>query len=137
MAGTITLASREKVNYGLSESKRCEIVTVSFVGDAANGTVPVLSIPLYGYLLKVVTNPGSTAPTDNWDIALQDPADSALDAAAGKLVDRDTTTTEQVYPVVSGAVTPIFLAGTYGLAVTGNSVNSATGDIILYLVDGL
>lgn len=137
MAGTITVTSREKVNYGLASSKYCEVVTVSFVGDAADGSVPVLSVPLAGFLVKVVTNPGSTAPTANWDIALQDPEDSALDAAAGKLVDRHTTTSEQVYPLVTGAACPIFLAGTYGLAVTNNAVNSATGKIVLYLVDGL
>jgi hypothetical protein len=92
---------------------------------------------LYGFLIKVVTNPGSVAPTDNYDIKLFDPDDAAFDAAAGLLLDRDTANTEQVYPLISGAATPLFLAGDYVLNITGNSVNSATGQIFMYMVESL
>jgi hypothetical protein len=136
MAGTHVVTSRVFTAYSKAvDAKRIEIVTTTFTADAADGSVPVLSIPLHGFLLKVVTNPGSTAPTASWDLALNDPEDSALDAAAGLLFNRHTSTTEQVYPNISGATIPIFLAGTYGVAVSGNSVNSATGRIIFYIAD--
>lgn len=138
MAGTNTLTSRQWIEFsGGSKARRCEKVTIDWVADAADGSVPALSIPLSGFVMKVVTNPGSTAPTANYDIALGDPDDSSLDALATLLKDRHTSTTEQVYPVITGAAVPIFLAGTYSLGVTGNSVNSATGRIVIYLVDSI
>jgi hypothetical protein len=138
MAGTHTLVSREFVAYSKAvDAKRVEVVTTAFVADSADGSVPTLSIPLAGFVLKVITNPGSTAPTSNYDISVTDPEDSALDALATLLNNRHTSTSEQVYPLISGAACPIFLAGTYGIAVANNSVNSATGRIIFYLVDSL
>lgn len=137
MAGSISVTSREMLDFGKADRRRCEVVTIGWTADAADGSVPVLSVPLSGFVVKVVTNPGSTAPTANYDIAVQDPNDSALDAMATLLNNRHTSTTEQVYPLIAGAACPIFLCGTYGVAVTGNAVNSATGTIVFYLVDGM
>jgi hypothetical protein len=139
MAGSSnTLTSRERVQIGKGpESKFVEKVTVDWVGDDATGAVPDLALELNGFLVKVITNPGSTAPTANYDISLEDPEDNALDAAATLLNNRHTSTTEQVYPLISGASTPILLCGTYNVAVSNNSVNSATGRIIFHLVEGL
>lgn len=136
MAGTNTLTSRVRREFGKAERRGVEIVTIDWVGDAADGSVPDLSLDLDGYLVKVVTNPGSTAPTANYDITIEDPTDNALDAAGGLLANRHTTTTEQVYPLVTGAACPIFLAGTYNVAVSNNAVNSASGRIVFYLTDG-
>ena len=133
--GTISITSRELVNIGKTERNLIEKVIVDWVASSTDASVPVLSIDLRGYLIKVITNPGSTAPTGSYAIALQDPEDSALDAAATLLNGRSATATEQVYPVVSGKITPILLVGSYGLAVTSNSVNSATGRIILHLAE--
>lgn len=122
------------------ESKRCEIVTVDWVADAAAATIPDLSIDLRGYVAKIITNPGSTAPTALYDITLVDPEDSALDVLAGAIINRATATTEQVYPAIAGAPGtvssfPVFLAGTYTIKIANNSVNSATGRIVFYMVD--
>jgi hypothetical protein len=134
MAGTIT-SSRTRSRTTPYSRKFTKVITVDWVADAADGSVPALSLPLSGYLIKVVTNPGATAPTANYDIALNDPSDSALNVWSTALDNRHTTNTEQVYPAISGAVTPILLNGTYSLAVSGNAVNSATGQIQLYLVE--
>lgn len=136
-AGSSNAISLTEVkDYGLSsEAKRVKIVTIDWVADDADASVPDLELSLSGYLLKVVTNPGATAPTDQYDITFGDPSDSALDALGGALADRATATTEQVYPVVSGATTPIFLQGDYTLSLSNNAVNSASGQIVLYLVD--
>lgn len=136
MAGTTTTSYAEKT-FGSDGKKRVKVVTVNFVADAADGSVPDTALELTGWLVKLVTNPGSVAPTDNWDVALEDPHDNALDALGGAGANRDTANTEQVYPVVSGAVTPVLLAGSYNVAISGNSVNSATGAVHLYLVDSL
>jgi hypothetical protein len=115
-----------------------EKVVIAWTADAADGSVPTRSISLYGYVQKIVTNPGSTAPTTLYDMALGDPSDSALDALAGALANRHTTTTEQVYPAIAGTIGTVsafqvYLAGTYLWALTNNSVNSATGTVEIYL----
>jgi hypothetical protein len=136
MAGTvsITRVPLRAPNGG----KVIEKVKIDWVADGTDATVPNTSIPgLYGFLVKVITNPGSTAPTANYDIALLDPDDSGIDATATLLNNRHTTSSEQVYPLISGAATPIFLAGDYTFNLTNNAVNSANGQVILYLVESL
>lgn len=135
--GTYSVSRNTVVSSAGGKSAYHKVV-VSWVGDAADGTMPVISIPLYGTLVKVVTNPGSTAPTANYDIDLTDPSDSALSATSTALNNRHTTTTEQVYPLLAGSpgtvtAVPVVLAGTYGLAITNNSQAGATGTIELYL----
>ena len=138
MAGTLSVTSRQFIDYSKdAKAKRCEKVICDFVGDASNGTVPALNLELKGFLLKVVTNPGSTAPTANYDITLLDPDGADLDAAESKLLNRHTSNTEAVYPLVTGSTTPVFLLGTYTLTIANTSVNNATGRIIFYLIDSL
>ena len=62
-------------------------------GDAAATTKKII-----GTLLKGVTDPGATAPTDDYDIVLTD--EKALDILGecqDDLVDRDTSNTEVVH----------------------------------------
>lgn len=137
MANSAISYTESNINYGKGpSSRRVQLMTVSWTADDADGSIPSLSIPLSGWLVKVVTNPGSPAPTAAYDITLGDPSDASLDVLEGALADRDASTTEQVYPVATSAATPHFLAGTYTLAISGNSVNSATGELVLYLIDG-
>jgi hypothetical protein len=127
MAGTVTV-SYEVKNVG---DKKLKIVTASFVADAADGSIPNTTISgLYGYLVKVITNPGATAPTDNYDVKLLDAQDSTVDALADAALNRDTANSEQVVP----SVAPI-LAGDYTLNITNNSVNSATGTVLLFILE--
>lgn len=145
MAGSASSYVRKNINYGAGvESKRCKKITISWTGDDSDGSVPDLEIngqDISGWLIKVITNPGATAPTDNYDITLGDVDDTSLDALAGLLVNRDTSTTEQVYVADSsnGATTPIFLAAdrdeVYTMQWANNSVNSAVGSVVLYIVD--
>lgn len=135
-AGSWTGPTRTFRSYGKGgPQKNLEEISTTFTADAADGSVPVLNIQLCGFLIKVITNPGSTAPTANYDAILGDPKDAVLDAAAGFLANRHTSNTEVVYPVGSGAAAPIFLCGSYALTVTNNSVNSATSNFTFYLVD--
>lgn len=135
MAGSVTITRAPcKGLYGREVQK----IHIDWIADAADGSVPNTTVDkLYGFLIKVVTNPGSVAPTSNYDIALGDPEDSTLDAAATLLMNRHTSTTEQVYPLISGAAIPLFLAGDYQFQLTNNSVNSATGRCTLYMVESL
>lgn len=135
--GSVTVVSREPINIGKRLVKVVERVEITWIGSSTDGTVPALSIPLQGYVLKVVTNPGTTAPTDNYDIFWYDPDDAALDAMCDGTKDRDTANGENAYPTLTGASIPVFLCGTYSMEIKGNSVNSATGKIVVYLADSL
>lgn len=138
MASSYTV-TREHLECGAQDTrnKRIEKVTVAWTAHT-DGTFTTASVPLSGWLIKVITNPGSTAPTANYDITVTSPDGADLDELAGTLANRHTTATEVVYPVgTSGAATPILLSGTYGVAIANNSVNGATGTIIFYLINCL
>jgi hypothetical protein len=134
MAGTVTY-TREDIN-GVTKGKIGEKLTIVCTADAANGSFPATSLTgLRGWVLKVITKPGGTTPTANYDIALNDPDATSLDAFGGALANRAASTQEQVAPVLSGATTPVFLNGDYSLALTNNSVNSAVVTIYMYIVN--
>lgn len=141
MPGTVTVTRTDlKHSPGGSETPfHGSKYVIDWVGDASDGSVPDTAIKLEGYLEKVITNPGTSAPTDNYDIALKDPEDTALDALGGVLDNRHTSQTQQVYPLIAGApgtVTAVrpYLNGSYLFSLSNNSVVSATGRVILYLI---
>jgi len=106
MAGTVSVAysivDRTSPAAVFPPIKRAVIDWVSSAGGGADGAVV-----LEGEILKVVTNPGATAPTDNYDVTLVD--EDGFDALEGYGANRDTATTEAVYPLKKEEVT---LAGT-------------------------
>lgn len=107
-------------------------VIVDFVASSTDGSIPDTVLPAFeGRLAELTTNPGTTAPTDNYDLTLID-AEGA-DRLQGVGANRDTANTESV-PVVYAASTihpPVGLWDTLTLKFANNSVNSATGRVIL------
>lgn len=91
------------------------------------------SLDLNGVLLRVVTNPGSTAPTDNYDVTLLDR--DGYDVLEGGGANRDTANTESIKPVsaATDSVTqlPTAVAGIHTLAIA-NAGASKTGSITFY-----
>lgn len=111
-------------------------ITADWV-SSSGGAVSSTTLKINGFLLKAVTDPGSAAPTDDYDIALTDENGSdILSGSVGSLADRDTSNTEvvnlniddgaggllPVYPMVSGKIT---------VAVT-NAGDTKNGQLILY-----
>lgn len=88
MAGTVTV--EESHFLGVSKIKWS---WTSAVGGAADLITPH---SYYGEVLALVTNPGATAPTDDYDITITD-ADG-YDVMQGAGADRDTTNTETAVP---------------------------------------
>jgi hypothetical protein len=84
-----------------------------------------------GYVFMVVTNPGATAPTDNYDITLAD--SDGCDVSGGELANRDTANTEQIIPKIGNTYGGRFVAGPLTLGISNNSINSATGEVIIYV----
>jgi len=127
-AGTLTTT---RTQTQLPSGKIVDIVQIDWTSDAS-GNADV-AVTLNGYLIKAITDPGSTAPTDDYDITL---VQNGVDAAATLLTNRDTANSEQVYPLVSGAATPIFLVGSHTFTVA-NAGNAKVGTAYFYLIDSL
>lgn len=117
-------------------------VICSFTTDDTAGTASGTTRKIVGELVKVITDPGSAAPTDNWDVTLTDENGVDLsihmdDVAIAALIARHTTTTLETYlPLEDTAGTgrvgawPV-VCDTITVAVA-NAGNSKTGTIILY-----
>lgn len=125
MAGSTSVT-----HYALGALRRIQI---DWTGDAANGSVPNTVLPAFeGEILAIETNPGSTAPTDNYDIALNDA--EGLDRLNGAGQNRDTANTESAAVAFTSTSIPIpvDLDDVLTLAISDNSVNSATGRIVIF-----
>ncbi len=81
------------VAYG-AKAKKVHTIAITWT-SATDGSV-VQSFVMDGAIMRMVTNPGGTAPTDDYDITLVD-ADG-VDLLAGEGSNRDTSTSEQVFP---------------------------------------
>lgn len=130
---TVVTKSSRVIDHG----QKVLVYKIAWTASSVDGSViDTTLLGVHGFMMKAVTNPGATAPTDNYDITIADTDDATLDAANSLLLNRDTATTEVVYPVgVTGATPLWFQPGNYVMSIAGNSVNSATGVIWLYFVD--
>ena len=109
-------------------------VLVTFTGDADDSTVPDLNIVGFDnqWLCQIITNPGTTQPTDNYDIYLKYEGSDLLGGAG---VDRDTANTEIAYPIVdsvSGQRACVPVPGTLVFSLANNSVKSAVGTMEIH-----
>jgi hypothetical protein len=119
MAATYTPG---KLPYGKEYVK----VTVPWTSDGSGDYTETLT--LNGFLVKSVTDPGSAAPTDSYDITL---VQHTADQLAGALVDRDTANGETVIHAA-----PIFLTGDHTFTVAAAGA-SKTGTAYFWLVESL
>jgi hypothetical protein len=134
VAGSWSAVTRRNINIGkFLKDRFIEVVEATFTGDASTGAVPDLVIPggLYGFCVKVLTNPGAVAPTDNYDLTCI--GDDGEDLFCGAGIDRDTANTEQFAPVISGGATPAPMGGGATLKIANQSVASATGKVQIWL----
>lgn len=115
-------------------------VIVDWTSDDTTGAVSGTCAKVSGRLVKGVTDPGATAPTDNYDVTITD--DEGVNVLAGcddDLADRDTSNSEEVYFLVKDhAGTPLaqslhpVVCSPLSIAVE-NAGNSKTGQLILYV----
>ncbi len=95
--------------------------------SATGGAVSSQTVNHYdGKLISLVTNPGATAPTDNYDVVIND--DNSEDVLVGAGVDRDTANTELVNGTTLGAV-----ANSRLTLVISNAGDEKLGVVYLYI----
>lgn len=121
--------------------RRCGVskVIVDWTSDSATGAVTGTTRKIVGRLIKAVTDPGATAPSDDYDIDLTDSEGAnVLTPCQSTLENRDTANTEEVYFLVKDAAgTPLaqslhpVVCDPLTIAVT-NAGNSKVGQLILY-----
>lgn len=129
MAGTITLQ-----HFELDHVRK---IVATCVADAANGSFPDTTLPrIEGRILAIETNPGSPAPTDNYDVTVED--QNAVDVLLGVGANRHTTTSQRATVVhTSTSVHPcVAKSDALTLKIAGNSVNSAQAEVTIYYAPG-
>lgn len=136
MAGSAMTFTYDDGSDGTGQPAGVRKVTVDWTSDDTTGAVTGTTRKIVGWLIKGVTDPGSAAPTDNYDINLTDPEGTdILTLCVSKLIDRDTTTTEQAYFHLTAGGTHPVVCDAITVAVT-NAGNSKTGQLILYYTPG-
>ena len=112
-----------------------KVLAVSITDDTNGTTVALTETDVLGYwLCAMETNPGSTAPTDDYDIVIN--TAGGVDILGGAGANRDTSTTETAYPTIdstSGQKGCVPINSALSLVLSGNSVNNATVAIKLFL----
>ena len=103
---------------------------IDWVSDDATGAASG-TFRLDGQIIRLVTDPGAAAPTDNYDITLPD--SNSFDALQGLGANRDTANTEQQNIVISGtSVHPaVNDTLTFTIAAAGNS---KAGQAVIYYI---
>jgi len=130
MAGTITQA-----HYKGDHINRLEFACTA---DAEDASFPdtVITTPIEGWLTDIEANPGTTSPTNNYDITIEDGEGHDVLEACG--ANKPMVLTHKTRIIYSGEnLHPIVDRNdTLTLKIANNSVNSATVKIILYYMSG-
>lgn len=111
------------------------VATFSWTGDASGGSVPATAATcltqnvLQGHsIVQAETIPGSPAPTNTYAVTVTDA--NGVDITAGQLAALSSSA------AAMWTITAPPLNGGLTIHVTGNSVNSAQGTMVLYLAPG-
>lgn len=115
-------------------------ITISWTADDGDPDAGVSSITINPatyqikgwYWYEAITNPGSTAPTDNYDIVVTDT--DGVDVSGGLLADRDSTNSERVLLGRQANGYPI-IRSSWMWSLSNNSAADATGTCTLVFVE--
>lgn len=123
MAMSVTI-TEEKFGNSLEPLNKIKFVWITAADGTATGTT---TNSYTGEIIRLVTVPnGVTAPTDNYDIIIND--EDTTDVLMGAGADRDTANTEQVLATSLGCVANDKLS----LSIS-NAGDSKSGTVYLYI----
>ena len=110
-------------------------IVATCVGDDTDGSFPAIVLPAFsGTLLELLTDPGTPAPTPDYDVTLVD--SNSFDRLQGVGADRHTSTTQAVRIVYSGTSDhPVVVHELLTLTIAGSTVNS--GGLVITLLYAL
>lgn len=131
MAGTLTVTADPSNALRTRPLKK---FTFTWTCDASGVVSGTLSERISGTIVQVITNPGATAPTDNYDVTCLD--DQGRDVFSGQGANRDTANTEHFCPGVPFAdgtttsLAPVVVDSTLELQIA-NAGNAKQGVLVL------
>lgn len=147
-AGTFTVTSDELIRSRALNRPIMRIITTTFVGDVADGSVPDLTLSAsttglvhgapagwFGYSVMIDCNHAGTEPSENSELYILDAVGG--DMLGGQGVDQvDNSAERHVYFHNGTAPVKQPMVGTWTVRVTQQAVavNSATGTIKIVLV---
>jgi len=103
-------------------------IVADWTSDDSAGTASATTKILSGVARMLITDPGATAPTADYDLVINN--DEGIDVLGGVGVDRHTSTTEVAYPVGGTYFQPVFCGKlTFSISAAGNS---KTGQAIFF-----
>lgn len=128
---SVVNVSRTRKQIGFSDhAPTLEVIVVDWTADT-DGSVAFTSVgEVCGILQRIVTDPGTPAPTDLYDIALED--EDAVDMLGGAGQNRSNTQTQEAEIKMSSFQRVVANFGTFKL--TGNSVSGAKGIAKIYVL---
>jgi hypothetical protein len=99
-----------------------------------DGSVDSVATPfdIDGWVFLATTNPGATAPTDEYSLALND--SEGIDVFGGELETRSESNSEQAAPKIGNTYGARFVSGPLTIAVSGNSVSGALIALKVYFI---
>ena len=123
--GTVVITEKIVQNF-----QKVTFAWTSVDGGGDAGKAQKTTVNYYtGELIRLITDPGATAPTDDYDVAIND--DDGFDVLLGAGANRDTVNTEQVLASSLGCVVSSKLT----LSIT-NAGNAKVGTVHLYIKAG-
>lgn len=120
--GTVTLTEE---TFGTVKKITCAWTSENG-GDNAGKAQKTTTFAYSGEVIRLVTDPGATAPTDNYDVMVYDEDNTDILMGAG--ANRDTADTEQVLASSLGCVANDKLT-----FYVENAGNAKVGTIYLYI----
>jgi len=112
------------------------VLKFTCVADASDGSFPSHETvkAVDGWVYLITTDPGSPAPTDDYDIVIKD--SEGVDISGGMLANRDTSNSEQVIPKINNNYVSRRVYGPLTIEITSNSTNSALVVVSVYFNRG-
>lgn len=109
------------------------VITIAWTAHTDGSyTSYLIQRPINGTLYMVETDPGTTAPQDNYTVTLTNAG--AIDVMGGAMADCDTANSEEWQPYFTNSASygarPVM--GRLTLAIADNNVNTALGTIYIY-----
>ena len=100
-----------------------QVLSLAWTTDASGNFVARTTPEINGFIVAFVTNPGSAAPTADYDPVLTNT--DGVDVSGGALTDRHTSTSQLVMPLVNSEAVrlPVLGALTFDITNAGNSKN--------------
>lgn len=109
-----------------------EIWKISWLGAEDGGAVADQILgKIKGWVFMLITDPGATAPTDNYDITIED--EFGLDILEGIGANRHTSTTQMARITVNSNAAERYVNSVCTFKIANQGVNSALGIVYLFV----